>query len=51
MFAPLSLYHKYIPLDLCPIVSQLADMYLEPYLKYACDHTIKEALKANLALS
>lgn len=37
----------HVPLDLCPIVSYLADMYLEPYLKYACDHTIKEALKAN----
>lgn len=39
----------HVPLELCPIVSQLADMYLEPYLKCACDHTIKEALKANSA--
>ncbi|PWU13127.1 MAG: hypothetical protein C5B45_06695 [Chlamydiae bacterium] len=35
----------HVPLDLCPIVSHLADMYLEPYLKYACDHTIKKLLK------
>jgi hypothetical protein len=40
-----------IPLDFCPIVSQLADMYLEPYLKHDCDHTIKEAFKANSVLS
>lgn len=41
----------HVPLDFCPIVSHLADMYLEPYLKYACDHTIKEALKASSAFS
>lgn len=47
-----SLYYTgktHVPLDLCPIVSHLADMYLEPYLKDACDHAIKEAFKANSA--
>ena len=35
----------HVPLNLCPIVSQLADMYLEPCLQYNCDHTIEKLLQ------